>query len=443
MQLEISIAGYVSNWTFRGSRTFSTWAEAKPWSHEGGLCVIRTESANIADFVIPSVRRAVHGANSGEARLDVRRLEVGGEAGTPTQALLRDFELNPSISPFEARDKIRACLLDRSFVLIFVEIAPVDLNDWEAIVGLLEYYRKSTNPVCLSAVVIDSRGAVRSEPVCDFLNGRPVHHVLSEISSGVDEGLHWPAYLHHRAAWEAGGCLSYATSVGSELTRGGAGDDEFVEVALQGHARDHLVAHTGRQLLYELVGLGCGDTRRSPTRLESLQADLLGIGLMWRPPSMSSLQVVPWAARALLAMPKLPKKQVWALRHHLVCAPVAGEILSLCLQFESQIQTNLHGYQDRGRLSVKTIENQERFKAGHDDCVVYPCAFPALPNTADDVWAFASLGESLKSCPKSKVPDLYWQTLRLRNAIAHGHYVGWIHIQTALRMLRYFDRQNY
>ncbi len=439
MQLEISIAGYASNWTFRGSRTFSTWAEAKPWSHEGGLCVIRTESTDVADLVIPSIRRAVHGANSGEARLDVRRLEVGGEAGTPTQALLRDFELDQTISPFEARDKIRACLLDRSFVLVFVEVAPVDVGDWEAIVGLLEYYRKSTNPARLSAVVIDSRGVVRSEPVCDFLNGRPTHYVLSEVSSTMDEGLHWPAYLHHRAAWEAGGCLSYATSVGSELPRGAAGDDEAIEVALQAHANDHLLGHAGRQLLCELVGLGSGGARPSPTRLRGLQGDLLAMSLMWRPPSMSSLHVVPWAARALLAMPGLPRKQVWALRHHLVCSPVAGEILSLCLRFESQIQTKLHGRQDCGKLSAQTISNQNRFKSGSDDFIVYPRAFPALPDTADDVWAFASLGENLKSCPVGAVPDLYWDTLRLRNAIAHGHYVGWPHIRMALRMLRYFD----
>ena len=439
MQLEISIAGYASNWTFRGSRTFSTWAEAKPWSHEGGLCVIRTESTDVADLVIPSIRRAVHGANSGEARLDVRRLEVGGEAGTPTQALLRDFELDQTISPFEARDKIRACLLDRSFVLVFVEVAPVDINDWEGIVGLLEYYRKSTNPARLSAVVIDSRGVVRSEPVCDFLNGRPTHYVLSEVSSTMDEGLHWPAYLHHRAAWEAGGCLSYATSVGSELPRGAAGDDEAIEVALQAHANDHLLGHAGRQLLCELVGLGSGGARPSPTRLRGLQGDLLAMSLMWRPPSMSSLHVVPWAARALLAMPGLPRKQVWALRHHLVCSPVAGEILSLCLRFESQIQTKLHGRQDCGKLSAQTISNQNRFKSGSDDFIVYPRAFPALPDTADDVWAFASLGENLKSCPVGAVPDLYWDTLRLRNAIAHGHYVGWPHIRMALRMLRYFD----
>lgn len=438
MQLEVSIAGYVSNWTFRGSRIFSAWAEAKPWSHEGGLCVIRTESTDIADLVIPSVRRAVHGANSGDARLDVRLLEVGGKAGTPTQALLRDFELDQAISPFEARDKIGACLLDRSFVLVFIEVEPVDISDWEAIVGLLEYYCKSTNPIRLSAVVIDSRGVVRSEPVCDFLNGRPTHYVLSEVSSTMDEGLHWPAYLHHRAAWEAGGCLSYATSVGSELLRGAAGDDDAIEVALQAHANDHLLGHAGRHLLCELVGLGSGGARPSPTRLRVLQADLLAMSLMWRPPSMSSLHVVPWAARALLAMPGLPRKQVWALRHHLVCSPIAGEILSLCLRFESQIQTKLHGRQDSSKLSNQTILNQNRFRSGGDNFIVYPRAFPALPDTEDDVWAFASLGENLSSCVDT-VPGLYWDTLRLRNAIAHGHYVGWPHVRMALRMLRYFD----
>jgi hypothetical protein len=109
------------------------------------------------------------------------------------------------------------------------------------------------------------------------------------------------------------------------------------------------------------------------------------------------------------------------------------------LQFESQIQTNLHGRQNRERLMEQTIANQERFKSGRDDFIVYPRAYPALPDTADDVWAFASLGENLKSCPTSAVPDLYRDTLRLRNAIAHGHYVGWSHVRKALRMLRYFD----
>ena len=439
MLLEVSVADYTSHWTFRGSRTFSTWAESRPWLREGGICVVRTESTEIGDLMIPSICRAIHGSNSGESRLNIRRLEVGGQAGTPTQALLREFELDPTVSPFEARDKIKSCLLDRSFVLVFIEGAPVDANDWEEIVNLLEYYRKSANPVCLSAVVLDGRGAVRAEPVCDFLNGRPTHHVLSEVHSTMDEGLLWPAYLHHRTAWEAGGCLSYATSLGSELKLGDAGDDEAVELALRTHANDRFAGHPARQLLCELVGLGTGSVRLDQARFRVLQAELFAANLLWRPPSMNSLHVVPWVARALLATSKLPKKQVWALRHHLVCAPLAGEILSLCLQFESQIQTNLHGRQDKKNISNQTIENQARFKSGGDDFVVYPRAFPAPPCSDDDVWAFATLGENLKSCPPGAVSDLYWDTLKLRNAIAHGHYVGWTHVRMALRMLRYFD----
>lgn len=439
MLLEIALAGYSSQWTFRGSRTFSTWADSKPWLREGGVCVVRTEGAEVSDLVIPSICRAVHGSNGGESRLDIRRLEVGGQASTPIQTLLREFELDPTISPFEARDKIRTCLLDRSFLLVFVEAAPVNPNDWEDIVSLLEYYRKSTNPVRLSAVVIDGRGVVSSEPACDFLNGRPTHNVLSDVHSAMDEGLFWSAYLHHRVAWEAGGCLSYAMPLASELEQADNGDDEYIERALQMQANDRLAVHAGQQLLCELVGLSSGVVRPDQTRIRSLQAELFAMNLLWRPPSMNSLHVVPWAARALLAMPKLPKKQIWALRHHLVCAPLAGEILSLCLQFESQIQTRLHGRQDRSKILPQTIVNQDRFRSGSDDFVVYPSAFPAPPSSEDDVWAFASLGECLKSCPTSAVPDLYWQTLRLRNAIAHGHYVGWSHVQMALRMLRYFD----
>ncbi len=439
MLLEVPLAGYSSHWTFRGSRTFGTWADEKPWLREGGLCVIRIEGAAVGDLLIPSICRAVHGSNGGESRLDIRRVEVGGRASTPVRALLREFELDPAISPFEARDKIRTCLLDRSLLLVFVESAYVEPNDWEEVVSLLEYYHKSANPIRLSAIVLDGRGIVSSEPVCDFLNGRPTHHVLSNVSAMIEESSLWPAYLHHRAAWEAGGSLSYAMSLASELELGTSCDDESIELALQKHANMRLANHSGRSQLYDLVGLGERGVQQDQTRLRRLKAELFALNLLWRPPSMNSLHVVPWAARALLELRGLPRTQVWALRHYLVCAPLAGEILSLCLQFESQIQTRLHGRQDQSKISDKTIANQDRFKSGSDDFVVYPSAFPALPTREDDVWAFASLGENLKSCPSSAVPDLYWHTLWLRNAIAHGHYVGWHHVRMALRMLRYFD----
>jgi hypothetical protein len=437
--LEIDLAGHVSHWTFRGSRTFNGWADARPWLHEGGLCVVRLESADVVNLVIPSICRAVHGANNGDSRLDIRRVEVGSHAGTPVEALLREFELDPAISPFEARDRIRSCLLDRSILLIFVETAPVSPNDWEEIVSLLEYYRKSTKPVRLCAVIVDICGTVLSEPICDFQIGRPTHHVLADVSAATSENALWSAYLHHRAAWEAGGCLGSAMALGAELDQCSLEDDEAVEVALQAYAKNRFSSHFKRQQLIELAGLGADGTRPDPDRLKSLQADLFAEKLLWRPPAMNSLHVVPWAARALLGSPGLASRQVWALRHHLVCAPLAGEILSLCLKFESQIQTKLHGRQDRSKITDGALENQERFKSGKDDFVVYPRAFPAHPNKDSDVWAFASLGESLRSCPSGAVSDPYRDTLKLRNAVAHGHYVSWHHIRKAVRLLSYFD----
>ena len=109
---------------------------------------------------------------------------------------------------------------------------------------------------------------------------------------------------------------------------------------------------------------------------------------------------------------------------------LAIEILSLCLQFESQIQFDLHDRQDRSKISDQTFANQNRFKLGCDDFVVYPRAFPAfpafpaLPNTKDDIWAFASLGENLRSCPNTAVPDMYWHTLRLQNDLAQRQLVA-------------------
>ena len=437
--LDISLAGFSSPWSFRGYRQFGVWAEMRPWLGEGGICVIRVESAEVGDLLIPSVSRFVHGINGGDSRLDVRAIECGGQFGTPIQSLLRAFELDPVISPFEARDRIRAHLLDRSLLLVFTESAQVHPNDWEGFVNLLEHYRKSANPVCLCVIVIDGRGVVNSEPVCDFLTGRPSHQVLSDASSGIENAAVWPAYVHHRVAWESGGSLMYAISLAAKLEGLSSCDDEDLELRLQKHANARLESHLGLELLRELMGIRTAGEKVDHARHTTLRAELLACNLLWRPPSMNSLHIVPWASRAFLATSTCPDNQVWALRHLLVCAPLAGEILSLCLQFESQIQTKLHGRQDRSKVSDQTIENQRRFKDGSDDYVVYPSAFPAPPNREIDLWAFAALGETLTSSPSKAVSDIYWKTLRLRNAVAHGHYVAWHHLCMTRCLLGYFD----
>ncbi|CAD6563208.1 hypothetical protein ACFQ3P_42455 [Paraburkholderia sabiae] len=439
MQLEVSLAGFSSSWLYRGSRNFTAWAEAKPWLLEGGVCVIRAEPGHANGLVFSSVTRFLHGINSGERPLDVKNIECGGTKGSPIEALLCEFELGSDISPFQARDRIANRLLDRSLVLVFTERAAVDPNDWEHLVNLLEHFRKASKPVRLCAIIIDVRGVVHSEPVCDYASGRPSHTVFSDASSISATRALWSSYLHHRVAWEAGGSLSYALSLSREVEKCVPGDDDELERHLQAHAEAALLAHRGRENLFGWTGVGSGGTRVDAARRQSTTTGLFAMGLLWRPPAMNGFHVVPWASRVLLRLPDLPKTQVWTLRHQLVCAPLAAEILSLCLKFESQIQTRLHGRQKPDHISQKMIDSHTRFKDGNDAYVVYPDAFPLRPEREEDVWAFASLGEVLKSCPPGAVSDPYWWTLQLRNAIAHGHYVGWSHVESALRMRNIFD----
>jgi hypothetical protein len=439
MHLEVSLAGYSSTWLYRGARSFTAWADTRPWLREGGLCVIRCEAAHANDLMLSCIRRFLHGINGGERPLDVKQVECGGAQGTPVEALMCEFELDANISPFEARDRISNRLLDRSLVLIFTERAPTNPRDWEHFVNLLEHFRKASKPLCLCAIIIDVRGIVHSEPTFEYMSGRASHPVLSDASTlGGGNGL-WFPYLHHRIAWEAGGSLSYALLLSTEVEEGGYGDDEELERRLQSYAENALTTHPGRDVLVEFVGCQNASDRDQASKRQLLTTELFAMGLLWRPPAMNGFHVVPWASRALLKLSSLPKTQVWMLRHHLVCAPLAAEILSLCLKFESQIKTRLHGKQNDELISPKMIESHARFKAGNDDYVAYPNAFPLRPEREDDIWAFASLGENLKSCPSRFVADIYWDTLRLRNAIAHGHYVGWTHVEMARRMLAAFD----
>jgi hypothetical protein len=69
---------------------------------------------------------------------------------------------------------------------------------------------------------------------------------------------------------------------------------------------------------------------------------------------------------------------------------------------------------------------------------VYPAAFPARPVAPDDAWAFASLGENLNSTA-GRSRSMYDNTRLLRNAIAHGHYVNWKHVEWARQLLESFD----
>lgn len=146
--------------------------------------------------------------------------------------------------------------------------------------------------------------------------------------------------------------------------------------------------------------------------------------------------------RALLAR-GLVEHQVWALRHSLVCAPLASEILSSCMHVEAQIRTELHG---KGEMRLPSDETQRFYQAfanGTSETTVYPIAHPSRPDQAQDVWAFCSFGETLTlGPPLNKEPlSAYRKIKDLRNSIAHGHYVCWAHVKQAAKAAKRFANQ--
>jgi hypothetical protein len=306
----------------------------------------------------------------------------------------------------------------------------VDLYDWEQFLALTEHYLKAEVPVPLAIVVIDTRAKLTYEPVCHFDTGYARPQVLADAAI-VDDPTIWSRYVHMRAWWDAAGSMGQASALTLQLAAAGVGCDEAVEDALQAFAEEVWPTYEhSDDLLHQWLDSG---RRSAPAHVE---AELLNRGLLWRPPGMQGLQVVPSVARSVLKQRSLPEPGVWHLRPAIVCAPLAAELLSLCLILENRIRLRLSGRGDIGKLKDETIRRHQTFCDGNDSQTYYPARHPAPPSKPSDVWAFASLGETLNSCSPSIVSDIDKGVRDLRNGLAHGHYVGWWHCEQAMKVLR-------
>lgn len=431
MLLSVSIGGHNAPWKFSGSKDFETWISDLPWLRSGGLCVIHTDGAAMADDLYSAVSHSIRTVHHDEGPLIIRRVFCDRSA-SPLQAILAELEISQSLGPFEAKAPLLASLRDRKAVFVLEEAEALETSAWDAFVGTLEHFGKSSPPIPLCVVVLDTRRVVYSQPVCDFSKGRPTHEVLTgDALQG--EGPLWSAYMHQRIAWEAGGSLSYAKQLSDISSSILVGDDESFESLLTQASVD---AGKRQGISTELLSyLKSMEASRSAAQSNSVI--LLGKGLLWRPLGGQSLRIVPWASRYLLTLTTVNSKWIWSLRNNLICGPLASEILVVCLHAESQIRTDLHGL---GNIndSGDAANSQDRFIRGGDDYVRYPKAHPAPPNRPEDIWAFASLGETLRACPPQQRNPANKSVLHMRNCVSHGHYVAWSHVKLASNALRIF-----
>lgn len=434
VKFEVELGGITSAWTYAGSLTFQNWLNERRWQTSGGLCVVRIEPA-ARDIAFNSIRSAAHSVHCDDGEFCVKLIPCGGAAGTPLSALMRHFQL--SGSPVEAAESIRLSLRRVRQLLVFFEQDSVDADDWDRFIALSEHLSKSTKAIPLAIVVLDGRSVLSHEPTCVFHSGHADLQVFSGSTALSDDDI-WARYVYLRSWWDAGGCLEYASALWKRCSSVNPGDDEGLEDELQSYARDTISSHAVWSKLKFRHGIISDAQAPAQSNLE-IEAELLDARLLWRPPGLQSLRVVPLTARALLTERLLPDSIRCSLRSALVCSPLVAECLYLCQFFESQIRSRLHGRDDLSRLPSLVDDRQREFQDGQTDYVRYPTRHPAPPNRSQDLLAFASFGEMLSSCPRFAVSDADRSVQHLRNCLAHGHYVTWWHCELTLKQLRRLD----
>jgi hypothetical protein len=375
----------------------------------------------------------VRTAHGDERRLSIQRVECGDIHGTPMQALLASIELRPDLNPFEAKDLLGVHFLDRPTVFVLSESSTVATQAWTELAMLVEHFGKRIPGIPLCVIALDGRNALQHDPSFDFTAGRCTELLLAG-ALGRDEASVWRAYLHHRCCWEAGGDPLLAQEWGDVLSRCALGDDAAVESGLNDSVRE-MARVVGLQK--QLATVRQALDRHSADR-ERARQDLYEQRVLWRLPGIQRLELTPWASRALLGQPDLPRELVARLRHNLVCMPLASEILAHCMNAEARIRMQLEGMQVHA-ADDKAVKAFDRFRRGESSSVVYPAGHPRPPTQAHDVWHFAGLGETMHACQRESISESLWETVHLRNAMAHGHYVAWAHIKNALRQARRFD----
>lgn len=433
MRLDVNLAGCSLSWHFPGSATLQAWLDERPWEGGGGMCAVRIENDDfVVDQMIRAIRQAAHAAHEDDG-LTVQIARCGAKDGTPRQALMSHFGMAPDISVVEARSTIRNMLIDRSRLIVMVAQSPIGPDDWDEFIVLGDHYRQTSCPVPLTVIVLDPYANLICQPTCQFDVGYLSQLVLRNAPN--TSGALWSRYLHTRAWWDAGGSMRRAYELSSRLLNANVCDNDAVEAALQLYAIEQLKETNALVKIRAWL-----DTPRGQVASSHIEVELRGCGILWMPPGLNSYHLVPWAARALLAQPKPSSKDIWQLRPSLVCAPLAAELLALCLFVESRIRGSLVGRGNVAYVRSETTDLHKRFQNDHHDvCDHYPIHHPARPKRPEDIWAFTSLGEFLNCCPRGAISDLDRDVVGLRNHVAHGHYVTWHHCEKALHILQHWD----
>lgn len=377
-----------------------------------------------------AIASTVYGVNGVNSKLRVELLNnFEGERVSPFMAIKRLLGIDEALNHYESVRAARAELSEFDYVFVFVTAAGFDQRWWEEIRGLADLLEKGQPAVCLCAIALDPWCAIDSVPRFDFLRALPAPDVLS-MSDASDSAL-WRRYVHHRIAWEAGGDITLARAFDLQLHGIAVGSEQVLEQGFNEIAATYFKeSGMGDQLQAFLEGI---DNPRGVTQTPDVDArrtELMRCGLIWCPPFSGGNEVTPWASRALLRTATATASKA-RLRANLVCVPIAGEIFSFCARAEAVTRQHLSRKTKRELPPPAAGESLDKLVRGKDDYLDYPLGHPAPPSRLEDIWTFAPFGDFLGAHHSVDVLSNHRKLLGLRNAVAHGHYVTWRHVQLA------------
>lgn len=403
MPVAVTVGASTWGWRLEGEDAVDAWMRRRPWQGPGSVLAAQVPQAftGLDEYL----GRAAHAADSATSALRIAHLRIEHHVDLRTaltmwmniaacprrafmQALADDLTIRPTLFFVTAEANVDAAL-DAATEMVEL-IAKVGAGRGPAIVLL---HHVSQAPL---------RGTCRLE------RGWPSGLAAECLTRPIADV--WRAYLHLRIAWETAGNVDDAYAC-DELQPANlpVGDDQGLE---------RLLSEFARRQLARMPPSECR-TWKDPSVAPGARPTVFGR----EEPTGGRHTPYPWLARALLleASPRSGKR---ALRAELVCRPLAEQVLMTCFLVETRLRGKIPDMV-AGTPPADALAAFEKFRTAISlEAEIYPANHPAPPA---DVWDFASMGAILPlvSNISSNTRRLFDCTRRLRNAIAHGHHVGW------------------
>lgn len=405
MPVAVTVGASTWGWRLEGEQTVEAWMRRRPWQGPGSVLVAQMPRA--LEGIDEYLGQTAYAADAATSALRLAHLRI--ERHADLHAVLTTW-LNIAVCPRRAFMQALANDLIVRPTLFFVTVAADANTDavLDAATEIVELTAKMGAGPGPAIVLLHHIGQAPLRGTCRLERGWPSGLAAECLTRPIAEV--WRAYLHLRIAWETAGLVDDACACdGLQPVELRIGDDPGLERLLGEFARrqfSRMLPHERRT--WKDFGAPPG------ARLTVFGCEEATGG---------RLTPFPWLARALLLEGTLrPGKR--ALRAELVCRPLAEQVVMTCFLVETRLRSKIPDTVV-GTPPADALAAFERFRAAASlEAEVYPAEHPAPPT---DVWDFASMGAILPlvSSISPNTRRLFDCARRLRNAVVHGHHVGW------------------